>query len=51
MGVATELAGVEAGATVVHSCVNGLGERTGNAAMEELVLAPEKFFASRWTMT
>jgi len=44
MGVATELAGVEAGATVVHSCVNGLGERTGNAAMEELVLALEVLY-------
>lgn len=44
LGVATELAGVEAGATVVHSCVNGLGERTGNAAMEELVLALEVLY-------
>ena len=39
MAVATELAGVEAGAEVVHSCANGLGERTGNAPLEELVLA------------
>ncbi|WP_114964804.1 LeuA family protein [Alkalilacustris brevis] len=39
MGVATELAAVTAGAEVVHSCANGLGERTGNAAMEELMLA------------
>lgn len=38
MGVATELAAVTAGAEVVHSCANGLGERTGNAAMEELML-------------
>jgi isopropylmalate/homocitrate/citramalate synthase len=38
MGVATEFAGVEAGAEVVHSCANGLGERTGNAALEELIL-------------
>lgn len=38
MAVATELAGVEAGATVVHSCANGLGERTGNAALEELMV-------------
>ncbi len=44
MGVATELAAVEVGATVVHSCVNGLGERTGNAAMEELVLALEVLY-------
>lgn len=27
-----------AGAQVVHACVNGMGERTGNAALEELVL-------------
>ncbi len=39
MAVATELAGVEAGATCVHSCANGLGERTGNAALEELAVA------------
>jgi isopropylmalate/homocitrate/citramalate synthase len=39
MAVATELAGVEAGAEVVHSCSNGLGERTGNAALEELMVA------------
>ena len=36
--VATELAAVAAGAEVVHSCVNGLGERTGNAALEELMI-------------
>lgn len=34
--VACEFAAVEAGAEVVHSCINGLGERTGNASMEEL---------------
>ena len=39
MGLATELAGVEAGADCVHSCVNGLGERTGNAPTEELMFA------------
>ncbi|MFZ7104845.1 MAG: homocitrate synthase/isopropylmalate synthase family protein [Peptococcaceae bacterium] len=39
MAVATELAGVAAGAEVVHSCVNGLGERTGNAAAEELMVS------------
>jgi len=38
MAVATELAGIMAGAEVVHSCINGLGERTGNAALEELLL-------------
>jgi len=39
MAVATELAAVEAGAEVVHSCANGLGERTGNAALEELMVS------------
>jgi isopropylmalate/homocitrate/citramalate synthase len=39
MAVATELAAVEAGAEVIHSCANGLGERTGNAALEELIVA------------
>lgn len=39
MGVATEIAAVTAGAQVVHSSGNGLGERTGNAALEELAMA------------
>ncbi len=39
LAIATELAAVSAGAQVVHSCVNGLGERTGNAALEELIFA------------
>jgi isopropylmalate/homocitrate/citramalate synthase len=38
MGVATELAAVTAGAEVVHACIGGLGERTGNAALEELMV-------------
>lgn len=39
LGLATELAAVEAGASVVHGAVNGLGERTGNTATEELIMA------------
>jgi methanogen homocitrate synthase len=39
MALATELAAVEAGASVVHGAANGLGERTGNTATEELVMA------------
>ena len=39
MALATELAALEAGATVVHGAANGLGERTGNTATEELVMA------------
>jgi isopropylmalate/homocitrate/citramalate synthase len=41
MGVATELAAVTAGAEVIHSCISGLGERTGNAALEELMVGLE----------
>ena len=29
---------VEAGASMVHTCVNGLGERSGNASTEEIAL-------------
>jgi 2-isopropylmalate synthase len=39
MAVANSLAAVETGATQVHATVNGLGERAGNAALEELVMA------------
>lgn len=38
LGTATTFAAVEEGVQVVHSCVNGLGERTGNTALEEIVL-------------
>jgi 2-isopropylmalate synthase len=38
MAVANSLAGVEAGATQVHATINGLGERAGNAALEEVVM-------------
>ncbi|NLL61290.1 MAG: 2-isopropylmalate synthase [Candidatus Atribacteria bacterium] len=37
MAVATEIAGINAGAQVAHTCINGLGERTGNAALEEII--------------
>ncbi|MGI6547165.1 MAG: homocitrate synthase [Bacillota bacterium] len=39
MAVANALAGVRAGATYVGVTVNGLGERAGNAALEEVVMA------------
>lgn len=39
MAVANSLAGVEAGATQIHVTVNGIGERAGNAALEEVVMA------------
>ena len=39
LAVANSLAGVEAGARQVECTINGLGERAGNAALEELVMA------------
>lgn len=39
MAVANTLAGVKAGATQIECTVNGLGERAGNAALEEIVMA------------
>ena len=39
MAVANSLAAVKAGARQVECTVNGLGERAGNASMEEIVMA------------
>ena len=47
MAVANSLAGVQAGARQIECTINGLGERAGNAAMEEIVMAlrirPDEF--------
>ncbi len=39
MAVANSLAGVEGGARQIECCVNGIGERAGNTALEEVVMA------------
>lgn len=39
LAVANSLAAIKAGARQVECCVNGIGERAGNAALEELVMA------------
>ena len=44
LAVANSLAAVEAGVAVPHTCVNGLGERSGNASFEELVLSLEALY-------
>ncbi len=47
LAVANSLAGVQGGARQIEVCVNGLGERAGNAALEEVVMAlkirPDQF--------
>ncbi len=39
LAVANSLAAIDAGATQVECTVNGIGERAGNASLEELVMA------------
>ncbi len=39
MATANALAGIKAGACWINTTVNGLGERAGNAALEEVVMA------------
>ena len=47
LAVANSLASVRAGARQIETCVNGIGERAGNAALEEVAMAtrlhPEVF--------
>ncbi|WP_027399419.1 2-isopropylmalate synthase [Anaerovorax odorimutans] len=39
LGVANSLAAIKAGVTQIECTINGIGERAGNSAMEELVMA------------
>ena len=39
LAVANSIAGIEGGARQVECTINGIGERAGNASMEEIVMA------------
>lgn len=39
LAMANLMAGYEAGASVIHCCVNGLGSRAGNTSLEEAAIA------------
>ena len=39
--VGSSLAAITAGARQIEGCINGLGERAGNAALEEVIMAVE----------
>jgi 2-isopropylmalate synthase len=39
MAVANSLAGIRAGCRQIECTINGIGERAGNAALEEVVMA------------
>ncbi|MGP8077492.1 MAG: homoaconitate hydratase [Thermoplasmata archaeon] len=47
LAVANTLTAIECGARSPHVCVNGLGERAGNAALEEVVVALESLYGYR----
>jgi 2-isopropylmalate synthase len=44
LATANTLAAIEMGVTYPHVCVNGFGERAGNAALEEVVMALEVLY-------
>lgn len=44
LATANSLAGIKAGALSVNTTVNGLGERAGNAALEEIVMALKRLY-------
>ena len=44
LATANALAGIRAGATSLNTTVNGLGERAGNAALEEVVMALKQVY-------
>jgi 2-isopropylmalate synthase len=44
LAVANTLAGIEAGANQAHVTVNGLGERAGNASLEQTVASLHSFY-------
>lgn len=47
LGPAVSIAGLSAGASVVHVSVNGIGERAGNASLEEVALSLELLYGRR----
>jgi isopropylmalate/homocitrate/citramalate synthase len=47
LAVANTLTACEVGVTAPHVCVNGLGERAGNASLEEVAVALEALYGVR----
>ena len=47
LATANTLTAIECGARAPHVCVNGIGERAGNAALEEVVLSLETLYGIR----
>ena len=49
LAVANTISGIQAGASCAHVTINGIGERAGNASLEELVMALQCLrFENKW---
>ena len=49
LAVANALSGIQAGASCAHVTINGIGERAGNASLEEFVMAIHSLqFENKW---
>ena len=49
LAVANAISGVQAGASCAHVTINGIGERAGNASLEEFVMALHSLeFENKW---
>lgn len=51
LATANTLTAIEEGATYPHVCVNAYGERAGNAALEEVVMALEELYSVKTGIT
>jgi isopropylmalate/homocitrate/citramalate synthase len=47
LGVAVAIAGIQNGASVVHTSVNGIGERSGNASFEEVAMTLKYLYGQK----
>ena len=47
LAVANSISGINAGADCAHVTINGLGERAGNASLEEVVMALQCLYGSK----
>jgi len=50
LATANSLASIENGASQIHVTVNGLGERAGNASIEEVVMSLHSFYGVKTTI-
>jgi len=50
LAVANSIVALKAGADQVHATINGIGERAGNAALEEVVMALETAYETKTTI-